>query len=75
MIKQLEGLMLCSLWMKFEQSLFRAVFETFTVTPDDFLEDLVVKYSDRQQEKMAETTVFQHFCDLVKHPGHNGSQF
>ena len=81
MIKQLEeGLMLCGILdeIRARPVLFRAVFvesETFTVTPDDFLEDLVVQYSDQQQEKMAETTAFKNFCDLVEHLGHNGKIF
>ena len=78
MIKQLEeGLMLCGLLdeVRARPALFRPVFvedDTFTVTPDDFLDGLVVIHSDLQQEKMAETTTFKHFCDFIDHLSHNG---
>jgi hypothetical protein len=78
MIKQLEeGLMLCGLLDKVRArpALFRPVFvgdDTFTVTPDDFLDGLVVTYSDKQQEKMLESTTFKHFCDLIDYLSHNG---
>ena len=78
MIKQLEeGLMLCGLLNKVitTPSLFRSVFVedgTFTVTAEDFLDGLVVIYSERQLEKMKETSTFKHFCDFIDNLSHGG---
>ena len=78
MIKQLEeGLMLCGLLNKVRSrpNLFCSVFVedgTFTVTAEDFLDGLVVIYSERQLEKMKETNTFKHFCDFIDNLSHGG---
>lgn len=81
MIKQLEeGLMLCGLLNKVRSrpSLFRPVFvedDTFTVTAEDFLDGLIVVYSQRQLEKTKETTTYKHFCDYIDNLDHNGKYY
>ena len=78
MIKKLEeGLMLCGLLNKVRTrpNLFQSVFVddgTFTVTAEDFLDGLVVIFSDRQLEKMKETNIFKHFCDFIDNLSHGG---
>ena len=71
MIKQLEeGLSVCKLLdaIRAKPSLFRAVFVSgciFDQDADEFLDGLKVTYSNNQQERMVETTVYKHFCDFV----------
>ena len=78
MIKQLEeGLTLCGLLEKVRSkpSLFCPVFvedNTFTVTAEDFLDGLIVVFSERQLENMKETTTYKHFCDYIDNLAHNG---
>ena len=73
MINQLkEGLVVCGLLEAIQKDpeLFRPVFvhsDLFTVTSEEFLDELQVIYSEKQVEKMAEETTFKHFCDLVEH--------
>ena len=78
MINQLkEGLVVCGLLEAIQKDpeLFKPVFvhsDLFTVTSEEFLEELQVIYSEKQVEKMAEETTFKHFCDLVEHLYHIG---
>jgi hypothetical protein len=78
MINQLkEGLVVCGLLEAIQKDpeLFKPLFvhsDLFTVTSEEFLEELQVVYSERQVEKMAEETTFKHFCDLVEHLYHIG---
>ena len=44
----------------------------FTVTAEDFLDGLVVIFSDRQLEKVKETNTFKHFCDFLDNLSHGG---
>lgn len=58
-----------------EPELFKPVFvpgEMFIVTSEEFLDELTVTYSEKQQEKIAEENTFKHFCDFVEHLYHVG---
>ena len=78
MINQLkEGLVVCGLLEAIQKhpELFKPLFvpsDLFTVTSEEFLEELQVVYSEKQVEKMAEELTFKHFCDLVEHLYHIG---
>ena len=78
MINQLkEGLVVCGLLEAIQKDpeLFKPLFvpsDLFTVTSEEFLEELQVVYSEKQVEKMAEEVTFKHFCDLVEHLYHIG---
>ena len=75
LIKQSEGgLVLCGLLDKIRSrpTIFRPVFVQDETFVQDFLDELKVTYSERQQEKMAETTTFKNFCDLIEHLDHGG---
>ena len=78
MLNQLkEGLVVCGLLEAIQKDpeLFKPLFvhsDLFTVTSEEFLEELLVVYSEKQVEKMAEELTFKHFCDLVEHLYHIG---
>ena len=78
MLNQLkEGLSVYGLLdvVKVEPDLFKPVFvprEMFTVTSNEFLDELIVTYSEKQEEKHAEETTFKHFCGFVEHLHHVG---
>jgi hypothetical protein len=44
----------------------------FDVSPEEFLMDVMVTYSDKQREKHAEEDTFKHFCDVVEYLFHAG---
>lgn len=46
----------------------------FDVSPDEFLTDVMVTYSERQVEKHAEEDTFKHFCDFVEFLCHAGKK-
>ena len=78
MINQLkEGLVVCGLLEAIQKDpeLFKPLFmpsDLFTVTSEEFLEELQVVFSEKQVEKMAKEVTFKHFCDLVEHLHHIG---
>ncbi len=44
----------------------------FDVSPNEFLDDVIVTYSERQVEKHAEEDTFKDFCDIVEFLYHAG---
>ena len=81
MIKQLEeGLSVCKLLdaIRARPALFRAVFVSgciFDLDADEFLDGLKVAFSENQQERIIETTVYKHFCDFVLFLHNNGKHW
>ena len=72
MIKQLEErISVCNLLdtIRARPALFRPVFMSgtciFDQDADEFLDGLKVTFSENQQERMVEATVYKHFCDFV----------
>lgn len=39
---------------------------SFEITASEFLDELVVIYSDSQRKKMAEVDTFKYFCDTIE---------
>ena len=44
----------------------------FNVSPDEFLMDVIVLYSDSQLKRHAEEDTFKYFCDVVDYLFHAG---
>ena len=72
MVRQLEeGLVLCGLLERIRNcsSVFKPLFvedDTFVITPDKLLDNFNVHFSERQHEKMKESTTYKHFCDFIE---------
>lgn len=45
----------------------------FTLTPDEFLDNLFVRWSEKQAERHVEENTFKYFCDVVDFLHHAGN--
>ena len=78
MIRQLEdGLRTHGLLQEVKKlpDLFQPLFVTsniFTLTSEDFLDNLLVRYSEKQGERNDEENTFKHFCDFTEFLYHTG---
>ena len=47
----------------------------FDVTPDEFLTNVLIIYSEKQLKKQAEEDTYKHFCDFVEFLFHAGNNY
>ena len=47
----------------------------FDVTPDEFLTNVVITYSEKQLKKQDEEDTYKHFCDFVEFLFHAGNNY